>query len=42
MKATIETLSDPELKEQIRQSREDIKAGKVSKWEDFLKEVREK
>ena len=42
MKSTIEVLSDPELMEQIRQSREDVKAGRVSKLGDFLKQIRKK
>lgn len=37
--ATIETLSDPELMEKIRQGDEDIKAGRYSSWEDVKKEL---
>lgn len=37
--ATIETLSDPELMEQIRQSEKDFKAGKYEDWEDVKKEL---
>lgn len=38
MKATIETLSDPEMMGQIRKSGEDIKAGRTKEWGDFVKE----
>ena len=37
--ATIETLSDPELMEQIHQSEEDFKAGRYEDWEDVKKEL---
>lgn len=37
--ATIETLSDPELMEKIRQGDEDIKAGRYSSWKDIKKEL---
>ncbi len=37
MKATIEVLSDSELQEQISKSKEDIKKGRVGKWNVFLK-----
>ena len=37
--ATIETLSDPELMKQIRQSEKDFKAGKYEDWEDVKKEL---
>lgn len=37
--ATIETLSDPELMEKIRQGDEDIKAGRYSSWGDVKKEL---
>lgn len=40
MKATIETLSDPEIMEQIRKSEADIKVGKTKKWDDFVKEFK--
>ena len=33
MKVTIEVLSDPELMEQIRKSKEAMKQGKVRKWD---------
>ena len=39
MKATIEVLSDPELMDQIKKSEKDIKEGKVSKWDAFVKET---
>ncbi len=39
MKATIEVLSDKELMEQLRKSKEDIKKGRVKKWDDFIKEL---
>lgn len=39
MIATIETLSDPELMEQIRASEKDIKAGRVRRWEDIKAEL---
>ena len=39
MKSTIEVLSDPELMEQIKKSKKDIKEEKVSKWNDFVKET---
>jgi PHD/YefM family antitoxin component YafN of YafNO toxin-antitoxin module len=42
MKATIETLSDPEIMEQIRKSEADIKAGKTKKWDNFVKEIKNK
>jgi len=42
MKATIETLSDPEIMEQIRKSGEDIKAGRTKKWDDFVKEAKKR
>lgn len=38
MKSTIEILSDPELMEQLRQSEEDIKAGRTYKWDSDKKE----
>ena len=37
--ATIETLSDPELMKQIRESEKDIRAGRVRPWEDIKKEL---
>ncbi|MBS3056222.1 MAG: hypothetical protein J4473_02175 [Candidatus Aenigmarchaeota archaeon] len=39
MQATIEVLSDNDLLKQINKSKEDIKKGKVRKWEDFAKEL---
>ena len=39
MQATIEALSDSDLMEQIGKSKEDIKKGKVKKWDDFSKEL---
>jgi PHD/YefM family antitoxin component YafN of YafNO toxin-antitoxin module len=37
MKSTLEVLSDPELMEQIKESREDFKAGRFKKLQDLLK-----
>ncbi len=42
MKSTIEVLSDPELMEQLRKSKEDIKADRTKNWDDILKELKEK
>lgn len=42
MKATIEVLSDPVLMEQLRKSDEDIKAGRTKKWDEILKELKQK
>lgn len=39
MKETMEILSDPELMKAIREGEEDIKAGRVYKWEDVKKEL---
>ncbi len=39
MKATLEVLSDKNLKKQLKKSKEDIKKGKVKKWDDFSKEL---
>ena len=36
MKSTLEVLSDPELMEQIKESREDFKAGRFKKLQDLL------
>ena len=38
MKGTLELLSDPELMKQIKESREDFKAGRFKKLKDLLKE----
>jgi len=38
--ATIETLSDPQLLEAIKEGNEDIKAGRYTDWEDVKKELR--
>ncbi|MGB2728401.1 MAG: hypothetical protein WBD09_07975 [Halobacteriota archaeon] len=38
MKSTLEVLSDAELMEQIKESREDFKAGRFKKLRDLLKE----
>lgn len=38
MKSTLEVLSDPELMEQLKESREDFKAGRFKKLRDLLKE----
>ena len=35
---TVEVLKDPELVEQLKKSKKDIKEGRVSDWEDFMKE----
>ena len=40
MKSTIEVLDDEELMEQIKESKDAIKEGKVWKWDDILKERR--
>ena len=37
MKSTLEVLSDPELMEQIKESREDFKAGRFKKLQHLLK-----
>jgi len=37
MKFTIEVLSDPELIEQIKESREDYNSGKFKKLRDIMK-----
>lgn len=39
MKSTLEVLSDQELMEQIKESREDFKAGNFKKLRDVLKET---
>jgi hypothetical protein len=38
MKSTLEVLSDSELIEQIKESREDIKAGKAKKLRELMEE----
>jgi PHD/YefM family antitoxin component YafN of YafNO toxin-antitoxin module len=38
MESTLEVLSDIELLEQIKESREDFKAGRFKKLQDLLKE----
>lgn len=38
MKSTLEVLSDLELMEQIKESRDDFKAGRFKKLRDLLKE----
>ena len=38
-KSTIEILLDPELMSQLRNSEEDIKAGRVRRWKDVKKEL---
>lgn len=40
--ATIETLSDPELMEAIREGDEDIKAGRYRDWEEVKKDLNKK
>ncbi|MBL7117676.1 MAG: hypothetical protein ISS94_02680 [Candidatus Syntrophoarchaeum sp.] len=42
MKSTLEVLSDTELVEQIKESREDFKAGRFKKLRDLLKEIESK
>ena len=42
MKSTIEVLSDPELMEQIKESREDFKVGKFKTLQNLLKESKGK
>jgi antitoxin YefM len=37
--ATIETLSDPELMDALRESEKEIKAGRYHLWEDVKKEL---
>lgn len=37
--ATIETLSDPELMKSIKESEEDLKAGRYRSWEEVKKEL---
>lgn len=39
LEATLDVISDPELMEDIRKGDEDIKAGRVSSWEDVKKEL---
>ncbi|MCX9013659.1 MAG: hypothetical protein OIN89_02505 [Candidatus Methanoperedens sp.] len=39
MKSTLEVLSDPELLEQIKESREDYKAGKFKKLTELIDEL---
>jgi len=38
MKSTLEVLSEPELMEQIKESRDDFEAGRFKKLRDLLKE----
>ena len=40
MKPTVEVLSDSQLMEQIRDSLEDIDAGRVKDWVEFAKELK--
>ncbi len=40
MKSTLEVLSDPELLEQLRKSKEDIKAGRYKTAKELLKELK--
>lgn len=42
MRATIEALSDPEIMKQLMKSEEDVKAGRVKKWDDFVKDFKKK
>jgi PHD/YefM family antitoxin component YafN of YafNO toxin-antitoxin module len=42
MKSTLEVLSDPELMAQIKESREDFKAGRFKKLHELLKESESK
>ena len=39
MQVTMETLSDPELMEQIRESEKDVKAGRVFSLEEVMEEL---
>ncbi len=39
MKSTLEVLSDPELMEQIKESKEDYKAGRYKKLRDLINET---
>ena len=39
MKSTLEVLSDPELMEQIRESHEDMKAGRCKNIRELMKEL---
>ena len=39
MKSTLEVLSDPELLEQIKESREDYKAGKFKNLRELIAEL---
>jgi len=39
LEATIETLSDPEVMEQIEKSLEDIKAGRTRNIDELIKEL---
>ena len=40
MKSTLEVLSDPEIMEQLEKSKEDITKGRVTRWGDFIKELK--
>jgi len=40
LKATIETLSDIEVMEQLRKSEEDIRIGRTRSWDEFVNEFR--
>lgn len=42
MKSTLEVLSDIELMDQIKESREDFKVGRFKKLQDLLKESESK
>lgn len=42
MKATIEALSDPEVRRQLRESNEDIRAGRTVPWSAVVRELKEK
>lgn len=39
MKSTLEILSDPELIEQIKESREDVRSGRYKNLRDLIKEL---
>lgn len=39
MKSTLEVISDPELLEQIKESREDYKAGKFKNLRELIAEL---
>ena len=38
LQRTIEVITDSELMDQLKKSKEDIKEGRVSDWDEFMKE----